>query len=85
MTIIPGSPTYRGWHGVELSAANHRMLYIPAGLAHGFQTLSDDCELLYLIGHEYIPGAARGVRCDYPAFPIDWSATQYAARPARDE
>jgi dTDP-4-dehydrorhamnose 3,5-epimerase len=67
-----GSPTHRRWHGVELSAENRRAYYIPAGLAHGFQTLVDDCELLYQMGHTYVPGAAHGVRFDDPAFGIEW-------------
>jgi dTDP-4-dehydrorhamnose 3,5-epimerase len=70
--LRPDSPTYCRWHGVELSAANRRMFYIPDGFAHGFQTLSDDAELLYMMGHEYVPGAGRGVRFDDPAFGIEW-------------
>jgi dTDP-4-dehydrorhamnose 3,5-epimerase len=72
--LRPESPTYRRWHSVELSSTNRRMLYIPRGLAHGFQTLTDDCELLYLMGRDYVPGAGRGVRWDDPAFAIDWPA-----------
>ncbi len=68
------SPTFRAWHGVELSAENGRALYVPAGLAHGFQTLSDDTEMLYQMGHPYVPEAARGVRFDDPAFAIQWPA-----------
>ncbi len=68
------SPTHRSWHGVELSAENRRALYIPAGLAHGFQTLADDCEVLYQMGNPYVPAAARGVRFDDPAFAIEWPA-----------
>jgi dTDP-4-dehydrorhamnose 3,5-epimerase len=67
-----GSPTLRRWHGVELSADNRLAFYIPPGLAHGFQTLSDDAEVLYQMGHPYVPEAARGVRWDDPAFAIDW-------------
>jgi dTDP-4-dehydrorhamnose 3,5-epimerase len=66
------SPSYCSWHGVELSADNRRGLYIPAGLAHGFQTLTDDCEVIYQMGHRYVPDAARGVRFDDPAFGIEW-------------
>jgi dTDP-4-dehydrorhamnose 3,5-epimerase len=66
------SPTYRQWHGVELSAENRHALYIPAGLAHGFQTLTDECEVLYQMGNQYVPDSARGVRFDDPAFGIDW-------------
>jgi dTDP-4-dehydrorhamnose 3,5-epimerase len=70
--VRPDSPTYRGWYGVELSAENARSLYIEAGLAHGFQALADDCEVLYQMGHPYVPEAARGVRWDDPAFAIQW-------------
>lgn len=70
------SPSYLRWHAVELSAGNRRALYLPAGVAHGFQTLTDDCEVHYLMGHPYVPGAARGVRWDDPAFAIDWPAPQ---------
>ena len=66
------SPTRLGWFGTELSADNHRALYIPAGCAHGFQSLSDDTEVLYLISTAYVPGAGRGVRWDDPAFSIRW-------------
>lgn len=70
--VRPGSATSRRWHGVELSAENGVAFYIPAGLAHGFQTLTDDCEVLYQMGHPYVPEAARGVRWDDQAFAIDW-------------
>jgi dTDP-4-dehydrorhamnose 3,5-epimerase len=72
--LRPQSPTYRAWHAVELSADNRRMFFLPAGLAHGFQTLRDDCEVLYQMGHRYVPDAARGVRWDDPAFAIEWPA-----------
>jgi dTDP-4-dehydrorhamnose 3,5-epimerase len=70
------SQTYCSWHGVELSAENGLAFYIPAGLAHGFQTLSDDCEVIYQMGQRYVPEAARGVRWDDPAFEIEWPATR---------
>ena len=66
------SPTYRRWQGFELSAENRRRLYIPAGYAHGFQTLSDDAEVEYLISEFYAPDSASGVRYDDPAFAISW-------------
>lgn len=66
------SDTFCGWHGAELSAENGHALYIPAGLAHGFQTLTEDCEVLYQMGHRYVPDAARGVRFEDPAFAIRW-------------
>jgi dTDP-4-dehydrorhamnose 3,5-epimerase len=70
--LRPDSPTYRDWHGVQLSAENRLAYYIPAGLAHGFQTQTADCEVLYQMGNPYVPEAARGVRFDDPAFGIRW-------------
>jgi len=70
--LRPDSATLCSWHGVELSAENARALYIPAGLAHGFQTLTHDSEVSYQMGHPYVPDAARGVRFDDPAFAIEW-------------
>lgn len=70
--LRPRSPTFRRWYGAELSEANGHMLYIPAGLAHGYQTLRADTQLLYQMGHEYVPDAGRGVRWDDPAFAIAW-------------
>jgi dTDP-4-dehydrorhamnose 3,5-epimerase len=66
------SATFRHWYGVELTATNRRALYVPAGLAHGFQTLTDDCELLYMMSEFYVPDASRGFRWNDPAFAIDW-------------
>jgi dTDP-4-dehydrorhamnose 3,5-epimerase len=70
--LRPDSPTYLRWTAVELTAENRRMLYIPEGLAHGFQTLADETELLYLMSESYSPAHARGVRHDDPVFGIDW-------------
>jgi dTDP-4-dehydrorhamnose 3,5-epimerase len=70
--LRPDSPSYCRWHAVELGAANDLMFYIPAGMAHGFQTLEDECEVDYLMGHEFVPGAGQGVRFDDPTFAIDW-------------
>jgi dTDP-4-dehydrorhamnose 3,5-epimerase len=70
--LRPDSPTYCDWYGAELSAANGRMLFVPVGLAHGFQTLEDETEVLYQMSEEYSPEHARGVRWDDPAFGIDW-------------
>jgi dTDP-4-dehydrorhamnose 3,5-epimerase len=66
------SATYLRWDAVELTGDNRRMLYIPEGCAHGFQTLTDDTELLYLMTEFYSSGHARGVRHDDPAFGIEW-------------
>jgi dTDP-4-dehydrorhamnose 3,5-epimerase len=70
--LRPDSPAYCRWHAVELSAENRLAYYLPAGLAHGFQTLTGDCEVQYMMGHAYVPEAAAGVRWDDPAFGIDW-------------
>jgi dTDP-4-dehydrorhamnose 3,5-epimerase len=70
--LRPDSPSYRRWTAAELTADNGRALYIPAGCAHGFQTLVDASEVLYQISTPYVPEAARGVRWDDPAFGIDW-------------
>jgi len=79
-----GSPTHTGWFGAELSADNGHALYVPAGLAHGFQTLQDASEVLYMMGHEYVPHAASGVRWDDPAFTIDWPETAERVLSERD-
>lgn len=70
--LRPGSPSFRKWQGVELSAANRRALYVPKGFAHGFQTLSDDAEVAYRISAFHAPEAAAGHRYDDPAFGISW-------------
>ena len=66
------SPTHRQWIGVELTAENYRMLYVPEGFAHGFQTLRDDTEATYQVSRFYAPGSERGVRFNDPAFGIEW-------------
>jgi dTDP-4-dehydrorhamnose 3,5-epimerase len=70
--LRPASPTYRRWEAYELTAQNRRQLYVPAGLAHGFQTLEPDTEVVYLISAFYAPEAAAGLRYDDPAFSIPW-------------
>jgi len=70
--LRPESPTYRQWVGVELSADNHRMLYIPGGLAHGYQTLADDTAVFYFASSPWSPDHERGVRWNDPAFGIEW-------------
>jgi dTDP-4-dehydrorhamnose 3,5-epimerase len=70
--IRPDSPTYGRCEAYELTAENRRQLYVPAGLAHGFQTLLPDTEVGYLISAFYAPAAAAGIRHDDPAFAIAW-------------
>jgi dTDP-4-dehydrorhamnose 3,5-epimerase len=67
-----GSPTFLQWFGTELSAVNHKMLYIPEGFAHGFQTLEKDSALLYHHTEFYTPGAEGGLRYDDPALGVNW-------------
>jgi dTDP-4-dehydrorhamnose 3,5-epimerase len=66
------SPTFLDHFAVELSAANRMMLFVPAGLAHGFQTLEPDTEVFYQMSAPYVPEAADGVRWNDPAFAIEW-------------
>jgi dTDP-4-dehydrorhamnose 3,5-epimerase len=66
------SPTYRQWDSVELTADNHRMIYIPVGLAHGYITLDDSTEAYYHASTLWAPEAESGVRWNDPAFGIQW-------------
>ena len=70
--LRPDSPTFRRWVGVELTPESGRALYIPAGCAHGCQTLADRTEVLYHISAAHHPASARGVRWDDAAFGIAW-------------
>ncbi len=70
--LRPGSPSHGQWASVELDAARHNGFYIPAGCAHGFLTLEDNCELFYQMSENHRPGLARGLRWDDPAFAIAW-------------
>ncbi|MEO5592086.1 MAG: dTDP-4-dehydrorhamnose 3,5-epimerase, partial [Chitinophagaceae bacterium] len=69
------SATFLQWFGTELSAKNKRMIYIPEGFAHGFQTLTDDCELIYHHTELYMPGAEAGVQYNDPRIGINWPLT----------
>jgi dTDP-4-dehydrorhamnose 3,5-epimerase len=66
------SPTFGHWWAVELTAATVRMVYVPEGVAHGFQTLEPDTEVSYQMSRAYVPEAATGVRWDDPAFGVEW-------------
>jgi len=70
--LRPDSPSYRQWFGVELTAETRRMLYVPEGCAHGYQTLADASEVFYQTSQFYSPEWARGVRYDDPQFGISW-------------
>ena len=79
--LRPESPTFKQWVGVELTASNRRMLYVPEGLAHGFQTLEDETEVFYQMSEFYFPQSAQGVRWDDPAFQIDWPPAERVISP----
>ena len=70
--LRPGSPTFRQWDSIELSADNRRMFYMPEGVAHGYLTLTDDVEAHYHASTPWVPSAEGGVRWDDPAFGITW-------------
>ena len=77
--IRPDSPTFKQWHAVELTSPRsswavdgYRMLFIPEGFAHGFQTLEDNTEVFYQMSEYYHPKAARGICWDDPMFQISW-------------
>ena len=70
--LRPGSPSYLQWHGEVLSAENGRSMMIPGGFAHGFQTLTEDCELIYLHDKPYAPEAEGGLNALDPKLAIDW-------------
>ena len=67
-----GSGTFRQWVGIELSARNRRMLYVPENFAHGFQTLEDNSEVFYQMSEYYYPEYAQGIRWDDPLFAVEW-------------
>jgi len=66
------SPTYKGWFGVELSAENRKMLYIPEDFAHGYTTLVAETETFYQVSEFYNPGSEAGIRWDDPSIAIEW-------------
>lgn len=79
------SPTFTQWVAVELTAQNARMLYVPEGLAHGFQTVADDTEVLYQMSEFYHPECVRGLRWDDPAFGIAWPLTPPTVMSEQDQ
>lgn len=70
--LRPDSSTYKQWVGVELSAENYRMLFVPKNFAHGFITLANDTEANYLVSQFYAPGSELGIRWNDPQFDIQW-------------
>lgn len=78
-----GSPTFLRWHSELLSADNHKTLVIPEGFAHGFQTLTDDCEMLYLHTTAYAPDAEAGLNPQDARLAIAWPNFHYRSVAAR--
>jgi len=70
--LRPESPTYLAHEQVEISAVNHRAIYIPERFAHGYQTTADDTETIYYMGEFYAPGAEGGLKYDDPALGVAW-------------
>lgn len=70
--LRPESPTFGRWHAEELTPDNGKALYIPAGFAHGYQTLTDNAEIFYQTSHVYVPAAATGVLWNDASLGIDW-------------
>jgi dTDP-4-dehydrorhamnose 3,5-epimerase len=74
--IRVGSPTYRRWVGVVLSADDSRLLYVPVGFAHGFCVLSEQADVLYKVTEEYAPELDRGIVWNDPAIGIQWPVAE---------
>ncbi len=70
--LRPDSPTFRHWTGTELTDRNNLSLYLPPGFAHGYQTLTDDADVLYFMSAAYAPAHQGGVRWNDPAFGVTW-------------
>lgn len=79
-----GSPNYRQWVGVELSAQNKRMLFIPRGFGHGFKTLTDDVEFCYKVDNLYSKECDRGIRFNDPAISVEWGEVTEGLLSAKD-
>ncbi len=76
--IRPASPTFKHWVGIELSAVEGNQLFIPAGYAHGFVTLEDDCEVAYKVDRYYAPKADGGIIWNDSDLAIDWPVEEPA-------
>ena len=70
--LRPDSPTLHQWVGFEIRASSHQAIYVPAGCAHGVQTLEDETDMLYMVSSCYQPGAEGGIRWDDPRFGVIW-------------
>ncbi len=79
--LRPDSSTYRQWTGMELSARNGRLLYVPEGFAHGYMTLTENAEVFYQVSEFYSPGYERGIRWNDQAFRIEWPSEPLIVSP----
>lgn len=70
--LRPTSPTFKAWTAIEISAHNKKMIYVPEGFAHGFQTLEDNTEVIYQMSQFYSPDHSDGFRWNDPSFNIEW-------------
>lgn len=84
LDLRPDSPSFKRYAAIELSAENGRMVYVPPGMAHGYQTLTDDTLVYYQMSEYYVPEAQRGLRWDDPAFGIEWPLVEARIISARD-
>jgi len=66
------SSTFKKWFGIELTEENYKMLYVPEGFAHGFQSLEDNSEIIYQVSEFYTPNSELGIHWNDPTFNIDW-------------
>ena len=72
LDLRPELPSFKQWFGVELSDENRKMLYVPEGCAHGYQTLVDNTEVFYQVSQVYSAESERGIRWNDPEFDIEW-------------
>jgi dTDP-4-dehydrorhamnose 3,5-epimerase len=79
------SPTFKKWFGIELTAANNKMVYVPEGFAHGYLTTVADTEVFYPVSAFYSPDAEGGVRWDDPAFGIQWPQIEHLIISEKDK
>lgn len=80
----PGSPTFRRWQGVVLSAEDRNLIFVPAGCAHGYQALEDGAEVNYQVSHAYVPGSETGIRWNDPTIGVEWPIREGVIVSAKD-
>jgi dTDP-4-dehydrorhamnose 3,5-epimerase len=83
--LRPHSATYMQWFGLDLTADNRRLLFVPEGFAHGYQSLSDTSEVFYQVSQFYQPGAEQGIRWNDPAFGITWPEVNHRILSVKDQ